>query len=213
MNPTRDDFIRSITSRNPPLSVEQIGKAAHFAEILHDENKVQNLTRIIGPEEFYLGHLLDVIELFKQEGLGNRVLDLGSGGGVPGLLAAALDENTSREWLLVDSELSKADFLSRSVSILGLERVKVCSDRVENVIKLLNPDTVIARAVGTVDKISAWIWNCSTWNNLILFKSRGWVQEWAAAKDSRFGKKLTVTHSHEYSSDEKYRVLVTLKRK
>lgn len=215
--PSKREFETAIRSRVQmgefSLSAEQISKASQFAEILHRENEVQNLTRILGVQEFIDGHLIDVIELMKLDTLGDVVLDLGSGCGVPGLLAAAIDLNPDREWFLCDSEKLKAEFLSSAASELGLNRVSVSPDRVEAVIGEIEPDTVMARAVGTAEKIAGWISNCSTWNNLILFKSKGWEEEWKEAQKSRFGKKLTVTHAIEYSSKDKYRLLINLQKK
>ena len=213
MSYDQNAFISSISQKSTPLSQKQIENAALFAHILHRENERQNLTRILGVEEFYYGHLLDVIELFKQKHLGTNVLDLGSGCGVPGLLAAALDTHEDRQWSLVESETNKEQFLSLTANEMGLTRVRTYPRRVEQVISSISPDTVIARAVGTVDKLAQWIWDCSTWNNLILFKSKGWEEEWCDAQKTRFGKKLTISHLHEYSAGDKYRVLVTLKRK
>ena len=205
-------FLKQIEEKSPPLSKERAEKAAFFAEILYRHNQVQNLTRI-GPEEFVTGHLIDVLRLFESDQLGSVVMDVGSGCGVPGLLAAAIDEDPKRKWILVDSELQKANYLFEAAQELGLsKRVSVHHDRVENVLKALAPTTIIARAVGTVDKISAWIWNCSTWNNLVLFKSLGWDEEWRKAQESKYGKKLTVSHSLAYSIEGKSRVLVTLKK-
>ena len=205
-------FRDAIVSRNFALNEYQINQASRFAVILHRENLLQNLTRITGVDAFVNGHLLDVIELFHVEQLGTRVLDIGSGCGVPGLLAAAIDLDTRRTWFLADSEISKADYLKSAALELGLERVTVFSKRAEEVSILVKPDTIIARAVGSVEKICAWVWNCSTWNNLVLFKSKGWEEEWKQAKLSRFGKKLTATQLIEYSSEDKYRILVSLKR-
>lgn len=211
--PEAIDFLAEINARNLSLTPEQAKQAAKFAHILHRENEIQNLTRIVGVPEFVEGHLIDVLELFKVPTLGERVLDIGSGSGVPGLLGAAVDLSPSRIWFLSDSETNKAEYLIRGASELGLKRVSTFARRAEEIIEVAKPDTVIARAVGTVDKIAGWISNCSTWNNLILFKSRGWEEEWKEAQLTRFGKKLTVTHTHEYSVGEKYRVLVSLKRK
>jgi 16S rRNA (guanine527-N7)-methyltransferase len=211
--PTAKEFYQHLFNQKTDLNEKQLQNAAKFAEILHRENEKQNLTRITGVSEFYDGHLVDVLELLKQPALGERIIDIGSGCGVPGLLAGAIDERISREWFLIDSEKNKAEYLSATAAEMQLNRVSAYYDRVENVILDVAPDTIIARAVGTVDKIAAWTMNCSTWNNLILFKSKGWEEEWKEAKDSRFGKKLTVTHTHEYSSGDKYRVLITLKRK
>lgn len=209
----KEQFLSFIQNNAPSLTQEQSERAVLFAELLYEENEIQNLTRIVGVEEFFYGHLLDVLELLRAPGLGNKVLDLGSGCGVPGLLAAAIDLNQNRTWILVDSESNKAAFLIKTTLQMKLDRVLVFHDRVEDVIMDISPDTVIARAVGTVEKISNWIWNCSTWNNLILFKSVGWDNEWKEASLSRFGKKLTVTHVREYPAKDKQRKLITLKRK
>jgi len=211
--PEAIDFLAEIRTRNLPLTDEQAAQAARFAHLLHRENKTQNLTRILGVSEFIEGHLLDVMELFQLPTLGKRVLDIGSGSGVPGLLAASIDLDPSRVWFLSESESHKAEYLQRASEELQLARVSTFSQRAEAVVAAVRPDTVIARAVGTVDKIASWIFECSTWNNLVLFKSRGWEEEWAEAQKTRFGKKLTVSHAHEYSAGEKYRVLISLKRK
>jgi 16S rRNA (guanine527-N7)-methyltransferase len=205
--------MKSIQAAQLGFSSTQAEKAAQFAEILHRENELQNLTRILGAEEFVEGHLRDSLELLKLSALSNRVLDIGTGSGVPGLLSSALSTESERIWFLTDSEKGKAEYLDRAKNELGLRRVSVFHKRAEEVIDLVRAETITARAVGTVDKIAAWIWNCSTWNTLILFKSRGWEKEWEEARLTKFGKKLTITHTHDYSSGDKTRLLITLKRK
>ena len=210
---THSDFSLAIQQQFSTLLPVQVEKASQFAVLLHRENEIQNLTRILGVKDFVHGHLHDVVELFSLSSLGERVVDLGSGSGVPGLLAAAIDLNPQRKWILVESETNKARFLSEAALTLQLNNVLVVPKRIEIIIQSLEPDTVVARAVGTVEKIAGWISNCSTWNNLILFKSKGWKEEWLAAETSKFGKKLTIIHVHEYSSQNKFRLLITLKRK
>ena len=213
MIPSQADFLKSIQSANLELSSSQMEKAAQFAEILHRENELQNLTRILGADEFVDGHLRDSLELLKNPALSDRVIDVGTGSGVPGLLSSALSADSDRIWFLTDSEKGKAEYLDRAKNELGLRRVSVFHKRAEEVIELVRAETVIARAVGTVDKIASWIWNCSTWNTLILFKSRGWEKEWQDTRLTKFGKKLTITQTHDYSSGDKTRLLITLKRK
>jgi 16S rRNA (guanine(527)-N(7))-methyltransferase RsmG len=210
----KDHFLVAIQSRIKQeeffLTPSQAENASIFAEILYRENKTQNLTRIVGIEEFIDGHLIDVIQLFDFKTMGLKVLDLGSGCGIPGLLAAAIDTNPDRAWFLCDSEKQKCDFLNLAAQELNLYSVKVFSGRVESLILDIKPDTVISRAVGSVEKIAGWISNCSTWNNLILFKSKGWEEEWKMAQRNKFGKKLTVTQIKEYAPKNKYRILVNL---
>ena len=212
MIPSKDDFLKELKLRALNLNPDQLERAALFAHILHRENATQNLTRILGVNEFIEGHLSDVLELFSTK-IGNVIVDIGSGSGVPGLLAACIDLNPSRKWHLVESEKSKANYLDLAAVEMGLTNVIVTPRRIIEAINDIKPDTVIARAVGTVDKIASWIWECSTWNNLVLFKSKGWEAEWELSQTTRFGKKLTVTHVHDYSSPDKTRVLITLSKK
>ncbi len=214
MIPNKEDFLKELVLRNKEfkLTDNQLQRTALFAHILHRENAEQNLTRILGTKEFVDGHLVDVMELLNGDSLGQKVLDIGSGSGVPGLLAAAIDES-SREWHLAESEQSKAEYLVRAAAEIGLKQVFVYPARADQVVREINPDTVMARAVGSVEKIAAWIWDCSTWNNLVLFKSRGWEDEWKQAQLNKFGKKLTVTHVKDYSNDQRTRLLVTLTKK
>ena len=209
----RSELQSILTKDHPELSLQQIEGILTFAEILYKENQKQNLTRIEGVQDFVDGHLIDVLEFLKMlPEVGNRIVDVGSGSGVPGLLAAVIDFQSLRQWHLVESEAHKAAYLARSVQMMGLKNVFIHADRIENVIEEISPDTVIARAVGKVDKIAAWIWKCSTWNNLILFKSRSWINEWKEAQLTKFGKKLTVTQTHEYSVSDKYRIIVKMTR-
>lgn len=213
MELNRNELKAAISQAALGLTDSQVERAVDFALILYRENALQNLTRISGIDDFIYGHLIDVVKMFHVEHLGSRVLDLGSGSGVPGLLAAAIDLDPNRIWFLCDSEKSKAEYLKLAAKELGLSRVAVFDKRADEVCNLTQPSTITARAVGKVEKIAAWIWDCSTWNNLVLFKSRGWEDEWKNAQLSKFGKKLTVTQTIEYSPQDKYRLLVSLNRK
>lgn len=208
---SKETFLSQIKSKCPDLASDRVEKAALFAEFLYLENSSQNLTRI--PEaEFVEGHLRDVLELLSLPSLGKVVLDVGSGGGVPGLLAAMIDEDPERMWLLSESEHHKCEYLARGIEKFRLKNTMLVAGRIEGHAKEIRPDTIIARAVGTVDKIAGWVWDCSTWNNLLLLKSIGWKDEWEKAKTTRFGKKLTVTHEHDYRVGDKFRNVITLKR-
>jgi len=104
-------------------SPDSHGLLLRFYELVLRENEVQNLTRLSTPADFYFGHILDVLE-FQKSGIGFEypVLDIGSGAGVPGIVAAILGKGS---WVLSDSEKKKADFLSRTVAELGLSKVLV----------------------------------------------------------------------------------------
>ncbi|MGH9302761.1 MAG: RsmG family class I SAM-dependent methyltransferase, partial [Acidimicrobiales bacterium] len=80
-----------------------------------------------------------------------RILDLGAGGGLPGLVLAELDQDA--EFLLLDSSLRRTDFLSRAVTHLGWsDRVTVLRGRAEDVGHVSGYrqafDVVVARGFG-----------------------------------------------------------------
>jgi 16S rRNA (guanine(527)-N(7))-methyltransferase RsmG len=187
-------------------------KILAFYELMRLENEVQNITRLVGPSDFIDYHLSDVLELLKTHGLVYPILDLGSGGGIPGVLAALIDQ---QNWILTESEQRKAEYLQRTVNQLGLsERVSVFSGRAELYLKSHRVGTIASRAVGSVEKIYGWIRKCSTWNKLILFKGPGWEAEWKSFLDSPFRNELQVVGEVNYfvGPEKKTRKLIQLKR-
>ncbi len=184
-----------------------------FYSLLVEENERQNLTRLISPPDFKNGHVLDVLELHKTGWLTESVVDLGSGCGVPGLLAGLIEP---REWTLVESEKRKAEFLERVVQELRLgARVKVRAERIEHYLKTSRADVIVARAVGSVERIYSWISKCSTWNTLLLLKGPGWEDEWARFQETRFKGELVVTgvYSYRILAEGPMRKIVKIERK
>lgn len=193
------------------LDLPTVERLERFYGLLRAEGEVQNLTRLETPEEFVDGHVWDCFELLRSGLVGWPALDLGSGAGVPGLLCAILRPD---RWILAESERRKADFLHRAVEGLGLPHVSVQARRAEEVLETENVESVVARAVGPVDRIYGWIGARSTWNTLVLLKSRKWEDEWAKASQTKAGRKLVIENRHEYSvgPEKKYRLIVRLGR-
>ena len=81
------------------------------------------------------------------DGSPGTALDLGAGGGVPGLVLAF--DDPTRPWVLLDGSTKRAAFLVRSVEALGLEHVRVRCDRAEAVPDLRGScGAVVARSFG-----------------------------------------------------------------
>ena len=116
-------------------------------EILLRWNRIHNLTKVIEPEEIITHHLLDSLSIASLI-RGEHVIDVGSGGGFPGIpLALALPDT---RWTLVDSRGKRARFLEEVVDLLGLERVEVVHQRIEHYLPEENFDTLVARAVASL---------------------------------------------------------------
>lgn len=200
----------------PELSLEQRRQVSQFHRLLLEENELQNLTKLTSPKDFVEGHLVDVKELFRSRLVEYPAMDLGSGCGVPGLLAAVLGEG---EWILAESETRKAEYLARAADGLLLsKRVKVFSGRAEAFLSKCGaqsaPASIVARAVGPVSRIYGWIRPCSTWNKLILLKGPRWEEEWQDFLKEQGANHLKLLATHEYSvgAENKKRIIVQLGR-
>lgn len=209
-------FIELLGGYWPELTPLQRDRVSDFRDVLIEANSKQNLTKLVSPEDFIEGHLLDVKELLSFAGVEYPAMDLGSGGGVPGLLAALIRPDP---WILADSETRKADFLSECVARWNLgERVRVVSGRAEEFLAKCDPKSgprsIVARAVGPVSRIYSWIRTCSTWNNRVLLKGPRWEEEWAAFLDEKGRNQLSLGPSHNYlvGKENKQRIIVRLNR-
>lgn len=210
------DFLTALEKLWPETTEEQRELLLQHFEAILAENEVQNLTRILNPLDFVESQLEDVRALLSTGWLeGGISLDLGSGAGIPGIPAAIVG---GEKWVLAESEGKKAEFLDRTVAELELsERVKVFPGRAEALLsdRQLKAGAIVAKAVGPVDRIFAWIEPCSTWNELILMKGPRWEEEWEEFRKSRWRKSLEVVAIHPYEvglHEKKQRKLIRLRR-
>lgn len=118
-----------------PGDVERLGR---FLELLLEANTRFNLTGITDPGEAWTKHILDSLtlvpllaELGEAEGAKGpaRVIDIGSGGGVPGIPLAVVLPGV--RFTLVEATAKKAEFLREAAAALGLANVEVLNDRAE----------------------------------------------------------------------------------
>jgi len=118
-------------------------KLSAYLSLLDKWNRVYNLTAVRETERMVSHHLLDSLAIvpFAETG---RVLDVGSGGGLPGIpLAIARPE---LQVTLIDSVAKKTTFLLQAKAELGLENVSVVTGRVETLQDAKGFDTITSRA-------------------------------------------------------------------
>ncbi|MDD4911690.1 MAG: 16S rRNA (guanine(527)-N(7))-methyltransferase RsmG [Sideroxydans sp.] len=118
-------------------------KLLSYVELLHKWNKVFNLTAVRDKQEMVSYHLLDSLAVLPHLWAG-RWLDVGCGGGMPGVILAI----TRPDWhfTLLDSNTKKTGFVQQAVIELGLRNVSVHSGRVEEWDPAVLFDGIISRA-------------------------------------------------------------------
>ncbi|HEY8622430.1 MAG TPA: 16S rRNA (guanine(527)-N(7))-methyltransferase RsmG [Casimicrobiaceae bacterium] len=121
-------------------------KLSQYVALLDKWNRTHNLTAIRDPEQMVTHHVLDSLAVLEHlpEKACLRVLDIGSGGGLPGIPLAI----ARPDWrvVLLDSNHKKAAFLRQAAIELNLANIEVCAVRVQDYIADLLFDVVISRA-------------------------------------------------------------------
>ncbi len=124
--------------------------STHAGELIKWNSKT-NLTAITDPFEVAVKHFLDSLAPARIIPAGSSMLDIGSGGGFPGVPLKVILPSLSVS--LVDSSRKKISFLKHVIRTLGLEGINACQARVENLSENKKRfDVVICRAFSSLDK-------------------------------------------------------------
>ncbi len=122
-------------------------KLVVYVELLVKWNKAYNLTAIREPSEMITRHLLDSLAVMPHL-YGQRIIDIGTGAGLPGIpLALAMPD---RAFVLLDSNGKKTRFLVQAKAALGLANIEVVHARVEEYQPDRQFDVVITRAFASL---------------------------------------------------------------
>ncbi|MFT3778778.1 MAG: 16S rRNA (guanine(527)-N(7))-methyltransferase RsmG [Ottowia sp.] len=139
------------------LADGQIDRLLAYLDLLAKWNKVYNLTAVRDPAEMLTHHLLDslavVAPLRRQtQGRPIRLLDVGSGGGLPGVVIAICCPEMAVA--CVDTVAKKAAFIQQAAGALGLPNLRGLHARVEAVAERF--DVIASRAFATLADFTAW---------------------------------------------------------
>lgn len=133
-----------------PVTVEQQGRLLAFLDLMRKWNRVYNLTAIENRADMVPLHLLDSLAVLPYlKGL--RVLDVGTGAGLPGIPLAVF--SPGREFTLLDSNAKKTRFVTQAAIELGLANVRVEHARIEQYRPPQGFDAILARAFASLPAI------------------------------------------------------------
>ncbi len=146
--PSLRDLLESgLTQMGLSLDAAAQTRLLQYVALLDKWNKVYNLTAVREPARMVGLHILDSLSVLPQVREALNVLDVGSGGGLPGiLLAIALGGSSSARITMLDTITKKTTFVRQAISELGLTNADVVTERVEQYQPTQKFDVVISRA-------------------------------------------------------------------
>ena len=134
-----------------PLDGSQAAALLQLLTELTHWNRAYNLTAVAARERMITHHLLDSLAA-SADLRGERIADLGTGAGFPGLPLAIVQPQ--RQFTLIDATAKKIRFVTHAVRVLGLSNVQACNQRVESLVDGAPFDTLLARAVTSLPALA-----------------------------------------------------------
>lgn len=178
------------------LPEDQRTKVKHYCQVLWELNKTLNLTRHTTYDKFVTRDLYDTMQLAKLIPEDKEVLDVGSGGGVPGVLLAIIRPDL--KVTLAESVGKKAVALGQITEGIEVE-VDVYHCRAEDLLADFRFDYTTARAVGPLVKLGTWfeeVW--PSVGKLLALKGPNWPEEKKVADESKLLDVVNLTVAAEY---------------
>ena len=193
------------------LPDEQVEMLDRYCQRLWSWNEKINLTRHTDYEKFVARDLVDAMAIEPYIEAGARVLDVGSGGGVPGVVLAILRPDLTVE--LSESVGKRARVLQEIVTESGLD-LKVHHGRAETALETAMFDLLVVRAVAPLAKLLTWFephWNA--FSRLLVLKGPAWVDERLVAREKGLfrGLKLRKLVSYPMHGTESESVLLEVR--
>lgn len=180
MNPPEENLSAALVRHEIELPADQVALLEQYCRLLWDWNEKINLTRHTDFEKFVARDLFDSLTLAKFLAPGERVLDVGSGGGTPGIVLAIVRGDL--HIALSESVGKKARVLDDIVERLHLA-TPVFHARAEEVLAQERFDTLVIRAVAPLKKLLEWFrphWDA--FGRLLILKGPSWVEERGEAR-------------------------------
>lgn len=194
---TTDERLAEVLARHEfTLPFDQIAGLERYCSALWAWNEKLNLTRHMDYEKFVTRDLKDTLVLADVLQPKERVLDVGTGGGVPGAVLAIVRPDL--KVALCDSVAKKAKAVGQIVTEAGI-RATVHHARAEELLERERFDTLAVRAVAPLTKLLTWFaphWN--SFGRLLVIKGPAWVEERHEAREKGQMKNLTLRKLASY---------------
>lgn len=150
----QNQLIEKCQSLGIDVSLSQAASLLQYLVSLLKWNKAFNLTAITNEQEALDLHLLDSVSISPFIEPFDSLLDVGTGGGLPGIPLAIL--NPDKEFSLLDTNSKKTRFLKQVVYELGLKNVQVIHSRVQDFENNSGYACILSRAFASIEDMVTW---------------------------------------------------------
>lgn len=197
-----NDLIKVLRDFNINCSDNQCSLLMELMAYTLEKNKVLNLTNITLENDFINKMIIDSALSFNDVDLANKTncIDVGTGGGFPGLVLAVL--YPSIKFTLLDSTLKKCVHVKDCANHLGLNNVEVVNDRVEEfVVNNRNKfDLITARAVSSLNMLLELCMPLLTKNGVfVALKGKAGLDELKDSKEALKKLNTKMINCFEYN--------------
>ena len=153
------DFIGKLKEFNIEINEEQIKSFEKYMNLLLEWNEKINLTAITQPDEVKLKHFVDSLTVLKYINDDDKVIDIGTGAGFPGIPLKIMKENT--KITLLDSLNKRINFLNIVIETLNIRNIQAIHGRAEEIArnKLYREkyDVAVSRAVANLSTLTEYM--------------------------------------------------------
>ena len=149
----KEELLKKSKMINIELNEEQINQFYTYMKMIQEWNEKINLTAILEPKEMILKHFIDSMTILDKIKENDRVVDVGTGAGFPGIPIKIAKTNT--DVVLLDSLNKRINFLNNIIEMLNLDKIQTVHARAEefgsNVKYRECFDVAISRAVAPMN--------------------------------------------------------------
>jgi len=180
MNAPTDALTAALAAHRIELPDEQVAQVRRYCGLLWEWNAKLNLTRHTDYQKFVSRDVVDSLAFAEFLAPDEKTLDVGTGGGVPGVLLAIFRPDLRMS--LSESVGKKARAMADIVQRLGLS-APVLHGRAEDFLPKSEFNSLVVRAVGTLKTLLTWLrphWG--RFDRLLVLKGPAWVEERGEAR-------------------------------
>ncbi|MGC3972266.1 MAG: 16S rRNA (guanine(527)-N(7))-methyltransferase RsmG [Pirellulales bacterium] len=208
-----DTMAAALARRQITLPPDQLAQLEAYCALLWEWNEKLNLTRHTTFEKFVARDVVDSLALVPHIQLGDRVIDIGTGGGVPGVILKIVRPDL--QMVLTDTVGKKVKAVDDIVRRIPLD-VQVHHGRAEDMLSTRKAQTLVCRAVAPLEKLCSWFQPLRhAFDRMLVIKGPSWVGERYEARQKHLLDPWQLRKLEEWPlpGTESQSVLLELKRK